>query len=41
MATPRIEITLGDITTEDVDAVLAVLPEAYARASGSRTADRS
>ena len=37
-----LRLTLGrSSTTEDVDAVLAVLPEAYARASGSRTADRS
>ena len=37
-----LRLTLGrSSTTEDVDAVLAVLPEAYDRASGSRTADRS
>lgn len=37
-----LRLTLGrSSTTEDVDAVLAALPEAYARASGSRTADRS
>ena len=37
-----LRLTLGrSSTTEDVDAVLAVLPEAYDRAAGSRTADRS
>ena len=37
-----LRMTLGATSTDaDVDAVLAALPEAYARASGSRTADRS
>ncbi|WP_454138151.1 cysteine desulfurase family protein [Microbacterium paulum] len=37
-----LRMTLGVTSTDaDVDAVLAALPEAYARASGSRTADRS
>ncbi|WP_298741380.1 cysteine desulfurase family protein [uncultured Microbacterium sp.] len=37
-----LRITLGRTTTAaDIDAVLAVLPEAYARASGARTAARS
>lgn len=37
-----LRMTLGRTSTEaDVDAVLAVLPEAYARASGARSAARS
>lgn len=37
-----LRFTLGRTSTEtDVDAVLAVLPDAYARASGSRSAARS